>query len=880
MTSRDSPPSPASASRGKRRGLHIALISVAGLLALVIGGLGIVAATFDPNVLKPRIQDAVRQATGRDLSLNGDIGIKLSLWPTVAARDVTFANPPGFSRPHMATLHGLELRLALLPLLSSRVEIERLVLIGPDIRLETDAQGRPNWAISGKPAERPTLAPTQPAAPRPSTDLLASVGMLRIEAGSLSWQDAPSGQHRALRIETLEVTSGSADAPLRMDGSLVVDTVPLTVNAQTGSIAHLTGGDTATPFPVTLTLKSGGVSVDAQGEIRDPLGARVFDATLKATIPDSAVVAPLFPGVSIPAAQNIAFGARVRGQGATLTSIDRISVKTGPVILPDQARGARIERLEIVAPSQDEPVNLSIAARLDTLPVSLTGTIGHPGLDLATIRPVPVDLRLTVADSALAVKGRIEKPAILSGVSLDIAATIPDLAALALLAGQPLPPVNSIALQAKIADNDGGIARGVSVRNLRLSLPGADLAGDGTATWSGKPAIDATLRSDRLDMDGVIAMLARVDAPHSTPPPPSSGATPQPSGARTNLLIPDTPLPVAGLRQVDADVRLRIGTLRWAKADYNDLDAHAVLRDGQLRVAPFAATTPEGRVTGTFSVEAGGAPARVHLTAQAPSLSAAAILAAAGGRPTVSGPLEVRADLTGTGDTVRAIVGSLTGSLGLAMAGGTIDTRVLSGSIGALTKDLAILDLLGRGGGLADIRCIAIRLDARDGVARSRALLLSSSLLTADGGGTIDLRNETLNLMIRPQGRVGGSGFRVPIKVIGTLRAPRFEIDATGAAETNVDKLAGIIIGGGNPQAGAALGVLGGLLGSDRLQSEGGSPCPAALALARGAAHADSGTTHTAPAQPPSPTSQPAPSPRREPPALPNADRLLRQLFR
>ena len=114
--------------------------------------------SFDPDSLKPRIIAAVKQATGRDLTLQGRIRLGLSLQPTLTVQGVAFANPPGFSRPQMATLEQLDLKLALIPLLSHRVEIDRLVLVKPDIILETDAQGRPNWQFtpaSSPPAPQP-----------------------------------------------------------------------------------------------------------------------------------------------------------------------------------------------------------------------------------------------------------------------------------------------------------------------------------------------------------------------------------------------------------------------------------------------------------------------------------------------------------------------------------------------------------------------------------------------------------------------------------------------------------------------------------------------------------------------------------------------------
>ena len=90
----------------RRRGLRIAAWTVAAVVVLVAGGVAILAASFDPNSLKPRIVAAVRQATGRNLALTGDIGLKWSLQPTVAVRGVSLSNPPGFSRGGMATLQG------------------------------------------------------------------------------------------------------------------------------------------------------------------------------------------------------------------------------------------------------------------------------------------------------------------------------------------------------------------------------------------------------------------------------------------------------------------------------------------------------------------------------------------------------------------------------------------------------------------------------------------------------------------------------------------------------------------------------------------------------------------------------------------------------
>ena len=156
------------ARRSLSRVLRISLWSLAGLVVLVIVGGAIVALSFDPDSLKSRIIAAVKQATGRDLTLQGRIRLSLALQPTLTVQGVSLANPPGFSRPQMATLERLDLKLALLPLLSHHVEIDRLVLVKPDIILERDAQGQPNWLFTpeASPATpRSTAAGTRDGTP-------------------------------------------------------------------------------------------------------------------------------------------------------------------------------------------------------------------------------------------------------------------------------------------------------------------------------------------------------------------------------------------------------------------------------------------------------------------------------------------------------------------------------------------------------------------------------------------------------------------------------------------------------------------------------------------------------------------------------------------
>ena len=176
------------------RALRIGLWSLLGLVVLVVAGVGIVVATFNPDRYKPQIIAAAHRATGRELTLAGPMHLGLSLQPTLTVEGVSLANPPGFSRPQMAAVKELDLTLALWPLLSKRVEIVRLDLVQPDILLEVNAQGQPNWVFTPAPGATPTRSGPATTGEKSGTQI--NVADLRVEDGT---GDVERCCHRSVR---------------------------------------------------------------------------------------------------------------------------------------------------------------------------------------------------------------------------------------------------------------------------------------------------------------------------------------------------------------------------------------------------------------------------------------------------------------------------------------------------------------------------------------------------------------------------------------------------------------------------------------------------------------------------------------------------------
>ena len=173
--------------------LKVVAIVVGALVVIVVGALVAVGFLFNPNDYKPQISAAVAKATGRTLTLDGDLA--LSVFPTVRIQvgSATLSNAQGFGPAPMAKIGGAELRVSLWPLLFGNVEIGKAQLSGLELNLARDARGRNNWQDLGG-AKAGTPANDAASSSGGGTkDLNLGVDSLEIDDARVTWNDASTG---------------------------------------------------------------------------------------------------------------------------------------------------------------------------------------------------------------------------------------------------------------------------------------------------------------------------------------------------------------------------------------------------------------------------------------------------------------------------------------------------------------------------------------------------------------------------------------------------------------------------------------------------------------------------------------------------------------
>ena len=239
-----------------RRWGRIVGLSLLGLIALVVAGVGTLLAFPPTTLVRDRLIQEVRARTGRDIAITG--ATKFSVLPklSVSMAGVTVSPPPGMAGAPVLTMASLDAEVRLWPMIMRDIVIDRLVLRQPVIDLRIDAGGRKSWDFAG--GTDPLLPPlpvryaqaggkdlakdlkalpkevqdfVKGAADAPGKDLGRDVGRsaasrldnltlsdVRIENGSLRYTDERSGLTESVTGLDATLTAKSLASPLEAIG--------------------------------------------------------------------------------------------------------------------------------------------------------------------------------------------------------------------------------------------------------------------------------------------------------------------------------------------------------------------------------------------------------------------------------------------------------------------------------------------------------------------------------------------------------------------------------------------------------------------------------------------------------------------------------------
>ena len=448
------------------------------------------------------------------------------------------------------------------------------------------------------------------------------------------------------------------------------------------------------------------------------------------------------------------------------------------------------------AHAQDYAFGFKVDGRYKGQALSGSGKIGGLLALQDAAQPFPVQVDVRVGDTRAAVAGTLTDPRNLGALDLRLRLSGSSLGNLYPLTGVTLPDSPAYEtdghLIAKLHEPTGASFR---YEGFNGKIGNSDIHGDlGFVASQPRPKLTGALVSNQL----LFADLAPlIGADSNAEQKARGGASKQP----TSKVLPVEEFKTDRWRAMDADVEFTGRKIVHSEQlPFNDLYTHVVLNDGNLSLEPLR-----------FGVAGGKLDAQIALNGRTTPLQGKARLTARGFQlkqlfpsfepmRTSFGQLNGDADITGTGNSVSALLGSANGNLKMLINDGAV-SRDLMEIAGLNVGNYVVGKIFGDKE--VKINCAAADMGIKDGLASTRLFVFDTENAIIYVDGSANFKQEQLDMKISPESK----GFRLL-----SLRSPLYVRGPFAKPSAGVQAVPLLLRGAGMLALGAAVGPAAGLL--------------------------------------------------------------------
>jgi uncharacterized protein involved in outer membrane biogenesis len=323
--------------------------------------------------------------------------------------------------------------------------------------------------------------------------------------------------------------------------------------------------------------------------------------------------------------------------------------------------------------------------------------------------------------------------------------------------------------------------------------------------------------------------LAELALPAKGAAPPAAKTAP-----KSRFIFSEAPIDLSALKSVDASGDVAIDSL--VLADGRKLDhvhVQLAIANGVLDAPVIQAGIFGGKVSARVKLDANhDKDAALNLHVDASGLDLQAILAQGGIKREIrGGKTSVNADIAARGGSLHQWAGSASGTA-TAIVGPASMGHPTDNSDATFNKLAEAVNPFRKVDPSTELRCAVIRLPLANGISKvDRSIGVETNKIGATASGTLDFRNETLDLSIKPQLRKGITlnidQFASLVSFHGPFNAPTVGVDAKATAAT-VATLGAAVATGGTSLLGQVL--------FKGATADTGAPCQIALGHAAPAA--------------------------------------------
>jgi AsmA protein len=416
---------------------------------------------------------------------------------------------------------------------------------------------------------------------------------------------------------------------------------------------------------------------------------------------------------------------------------------------------------------------------------------GGPVLGLRDERtPYPLQADVTVGRTHLKANGTITSLLKFSSMDMRLALRGESLEQLFPLLGIVFPETRAYATEGHLVHSE----KTWRYEKFSGRIGNSNIAGTLQVDTGGKrPAMKADLVSNLLDFADLGPLIgAQPRRAQAGTPGQKPAIAPELGRER---VLPDLPFKTDRWDSVDAEVTLKAKTIRHAEElPLEDLIVNLSLRDSVLKLDPLNFGVAGGQLTAVISLDGQKDPIEAKAQLRARKVLLNKLFPTVKLNKNSVGQINGEFNLSGQGSSVRRMLASSSGKVGLVVSGGEISKLMMEKAGLHLWE---ILALKVTGDKLVKLRCGVADFDVKNGIMQAEALVFDTEVTTLFGTGSIDIGQEKLDLALNQKTKnTSPVALRSPIYVRGSFANPEVKVDKARVA---MRAMGAVALGAVNP---------------------------------------------------------------------------------
>ena len=740
------------------------LLFIGSLLVLLQVSLAYMEISFTSDKARTVLLQQIKSFTQRDVRIDGEVRITVSLMPQLLVERIHIKNTRGFSDEYFITVSEVRVDVSLLALLDGNIHLDELSADHASIGLIKKKDESNNWSFDHL-LQMPELigkGVDEPAKKKINTGQV-SLGVFRLTDITVEYKDESYNQAIEKHVEVLIVDLKNKSKPqAEIAGSLQGYPYEITLNSD--PIKKLASGQ---PWK----LNGSGLIADRNTRIKSVIyiDKQTVEGNINLNIQDIDF-GLMLEHLGIINGEDAAcreLNVKAVFKGEVLTEIIEhaeleFQLQSGylkwPAFLKQEIRELTFDKASLRT-SWNEAVKLHLDGKLFNEVIKIDFNTAKLSEFFDDMDKLDVDLQAHIEGSDISLTGTVDLPIETRQIQLDISIKGKDLENLNRILNSELPPFNNYKLNGRISAN----AKGFIVKADDASIGDTNF---NTVividTSSFKPFWTVNLNSSQLqikDFEFAESIMEVQDAATITASLKQAGSESKEAQGRRLKQIVDNP-------KIHFDLNLKVGKLLVGESVLGASSLRLKLRDDTLILDDLELDIPGGKIksAASFKVENKQVKGAIKLDIHKFEYGAVARYFTQDSRQ--GGIISARIDLKLGGRDFSRLFDHATGKLDVALWPGNTNTKIFD--IWATNLILLILPEIRKKE--SRLNCLVALMDLNDGIMKEDLFLMDTTKVWMHGNINVNFIEENLRLSLYPRSKTARMfAVQAPIRAEGSF---------------------------------------------------------------------------------------------------------------